>query len=246
MPVAYVLDWDGTIMPLFPGKKTTLEQLLTDYAQETQEFHKKLNLLLRAALIKIYRKVSEAFIAVFNDPAWTGESSLLKICDRVYIKPVKIQVNFMRKKAKDYAKHIPTNTKYAIKKCKSDLYIVTSEPKQLVEEILKCLEISSCFKEVYGPEFKIGDDIIEGFDELNLLAGVAGKYAGIYKICDKYNVIRALGDSRTDIFGFGLSKKLREKVEVYTFDTPQGRRLSELNPWVKIIGSIEEFLALDT
>lgn len=202
MTTARVLDWDGTLMPLFPGKKTTLEQLLADYAHEKSglEF---IGLGLRALFVKVYRQAARGFTSLFDDPTWTGESSTLKVCDRAYVKPARIPAKFMYKKARAYATRLSDDVKSAVKNCKDDIYIVTAEPVQLVEKILEHAGLSKYVKKVHGPEFKIADDVIVGFDALKMRAGISGKYAGICEI-EKlgYDKIYALGDSAPDV---GLS-----------------------------------------
>jgi len=197
--IAKVFDWDNTLMPLFPGGKTTLEKLLTDYAHEKSGFE-FLGLAMRALLIKVYRKAARGFTSIFNDPTWTGESSTLKVCDRAYIKPAKIPAEFMYKKAEEYAFHWGSNVKFAIKNCKEDIYIVTAEPVQLIEKILEYAGLSAHVKKVYGTEFKIENGVIIGFDALKMRAGISGKYAGICEI-EKlgYDKIYAMGDSAADV-----------------------------------------------
>lgn len=239
MTTARVLDWDNTLMPLFPGKKTTLEQLLTDYAYEKSgsDFIK---LGLRALLVKVYRQAARGFTSLFDDPTWTGESSTLKVCDRAYIKPARIPLKFMYEKAREYAAWLSNDVRSAVKNCKDDIYIVTAEPVQLVETILAYAGLSKYVKKVHGPEFKIETGIITGFDALKMRAGVSGKYAGICEI-EKlgYDRIYALGDSAADV---GL---ISSKVIPCTFY----KTTQALKDFVKkksglFVKDVPEFLAL--
>jgi phosphoserine phosphatase len=237
--IAKVLDWDGTLMPLFPGGKTIVEQLLTDYAYEKSgtEF---ISLVMRALFVKIYRQAARGFTSLFGDPTWTGESSTLKVCDRAYTRPARIPADFMCKKAREYASRLSDDVKSAIKNCKDDVYIVTAEPVQLIEKVLEYAGLSMHIKKVYGTEFKIENGIITGFDALKMRAGVSGKYAGICEIeklgCDK---IYALGDSAADV---GL---IGSKVIPCTFrKTTQALRDFVKKKSGKFVKNVEEFLAL--
>jgi phosphoglycolate phosphatase-like HAD superfamily hydrolase len=239
MKTARVLDWDGTLMPLFAGGKTTLEQLLTDYAYEKSgtEF---IGLVMRALFVKVYRQAARGFISLFGDPTWTGESSTLKVCDRAYLKPARIPTKFMYEKAREYASRLSNDVKSAIKNCEDDIYIVTAEPIQLIEKILGYAGLSKHVEKVYGIEFKIEKDIITGFDALKMRAGVSGKYVGICEI-EKlgYDKIYALGDSAADVGLIGT------KVIPCTFrKTTQALRDFVKKKSGKFVKNVEEFLAL--
>lgn len=215
---AKVLDFDGTIIRRTGC--TLLEQLMLDF-YKVQDIPKKADLLIRSAAVKLYRTIASNIGKIFNDHLITGETTSLQVFDILLLSKAKMPITFVEERAKEYSKKLKPKHIAAFKKCKDDLYIVSAEPVQLLEAVVKEAGISNCIKGIYGTKFKLKDDIIVGFERASLFAGVRGKYFGMYKIVSNgYSEIHAIGDSMADI---GLFEEYKGKVIPYTFnDAPQG------------------------
>lgn len=213
MSIARVLDCDGTLTDLSGG--TLLERLMMDY-YEQQPFILRANLAIRSLGVKSYKFLAQAIRKFSDDSQMTGETNSLKLFDVLMLRRAGITTSFLGTAAAEYAKLIKPEYLAAIRNCKEDIYIVSSEPKQLLEAVLIHAGIADNIRGVYGTRFEIVDGVIKKFDRSELVAGISGKHAGMADIVSNgYSKVYAIGDSTADI---GLFKTFRRKVVPYTFN----------------------------
>ena len=237
---ARVLDCDGTIIRKLENK-TLLELFLLEYCK-SRPFLEKTDLYFRATLIKsasaVLKSINKAFFG--NSYYITGETNLLRLCDLLYIRKAKIPCSFIEQFAAKHTHFLSPRIRQAISSCKDDLYIVTAEPRQLIEEVLKQTNLHNFVKDIYGTSFEIKNGEIVGFDKLWLYAGVRGKHIGLEKILAKgYDKIYAIGDSVADI---GLFSHESQKVLPFTFDdSPAELRNYVVKNGGYVVHTLDEF-----
>ena len=206
---AYVVDADGTIIR---GLDTTiLERLMLDF-YDTQAPLRKIGLALHYVPVKLFKSFAPYFGKWFGEEETTGETTSLQVFNIFMLRKAGMPLIFVKESAKEYAKYIRPKHVEALKKCKGDLYIVSAEPVELLEAIVKEAGLSDYVKKIYGNRFKVRDGIIVGFEKKGLFAGMRGKYRGMEKIILRgYHKIRAIGDSVADT---GLFDEIYFKEEL--------------------------------
>ncbi len=236
MTDARVLDCDGTIIK--KAERTLLETLMLDFYKK-QDVKRKIDLAIRYLVIKSYKSLSSCIGKIFGDEQITGETTSLELFEVLMLKDAGMPMDFVRERAKEYSRWIEPRHVAEFKKCNDDIYIVSAEPVQLIEEIVKNVGLEEHIQKIYGTKFKVEDGIITGFERVNLFAGVRGKYLGMQEIILKgYQHIYAIGDSMADIGLFSAHKK----IIPFTFsDSPK-----ELVDYVKssnglIVDDLAEF-----
>ena len=212
MGVARVLDWDGTITDNTEG--TLLERFLYDF-YDSRVGAKKTELALRSFLVRGYQTFAKSAGKLFEKEI-TGETTTFDVLEILVLRKSMIPFSFLRNRAKEYARLVIPAYVNAIKSCKEPVYIVSSEPIQMIQAILDELGLSEKVSGVYGTKFEVQDGKILGFDRLHLYAGTRGKYIGMEKIASNgYNKILAIGDSSADK---GLFKAHKDKVVPFTIN----------------------------
>ncbi|MCD6576026.1 MAG: haloacid dehalogenase-like hydrolase [Nanoarchaeota archaeon] len=236
MSNARVLDCDGTIVEKVEG--TLLERLMRDFYKE-QGLKRKMDFLLRYAIIKSYKSLSSSLGKIFGDDQITGETTSLELFDVLMLRRVEMPFSFVEKRAKEYSKLIKPHHIDAIRQCKDDIYIVSAEPVQLLEAIVREAGISKNIKKIYGTKFKIEDGVIQGFERINLFAGIRGKHLAMAEILSKgYSKVYAIGDSTADM---GLFHAY-EEVTPFTFhDSPGELKKYVLSRGGKVVMDLKEF-----
>jgi len=247
--IAIVVDCDDTIIGRIRvtrkrrltrrSNKTLLETLTRDWYKE-QSTSKKIGLTFGYLFVKAHKAFAPAWGKLFDDET-TGETTSMQVYGAFMLKKAEMSIDFIEQKAKEYAKLLKPSEIEAFKRCNCDVYIVSAEPVQLLEAIVKEAGLSGYVKGVFGTEFKVENGVITGFVKESLSAGIRGKYGGMKDIVSNgYSKVFALGDSMADV---GLTKLYQHKVTLGTFhDSPP-----ELKEYVKenggpIVGSSEEFL----
>ena len=134
--IALVLDCDDTIISTDEQSRTLLERLLVDY-YDTLSIPKKISMLYRSRLVKLAGTAARFLSKFFEDNETTGETTSLKACNLFLLKKERIPVEFLEERAAVYAKLIEPKHKEAIMHSKYPIYIVSSEPEQLLEAIIK-------------------------------------------------------------------------------------------------------------
>lgn len=235
--IARVLDCDGTITDIAEG--TLLERLMMDFYRE-QPLPKRINLFFRSLAIRGYGIFAKALGKFSGEQEITGETNSLKLFDLLMLRKAQIPMSFLDDRAKEYAKLIKPEHIAAIKNCKDDVYIVSAEPKQLLEAILIHAGLYQHIVGVYGTKFEIVNGVIEKFDRSELIAGVPGKHIGMADIISNgYSRVYAIGDSAADK---GLFKTYKRKILPYTFyNAPEDLVNFVLDNNGKVIDSLEEF-----
>lgn len=234
---ARVLDFDRTIIRKING--TLLELVTLDYLKE-QGLLKKIDLFFRSGFVKAAGALACSVGKVFNDSCITGETTSMKAYDVFVLRKAGIPLSFIEERAKEYAKFIEPKHIAAFKKCKDDVYIVSAEPVQFLELIVKYAGLSEYIKKIYGTKFKVENGIITGFEWEELAAGTHVKYLGMRDIISNgYSEIHAIGDSMSDI---GLFKKHKGRLIPYTFSDADPK----LVDYVKknngiIVNSLDDF-----
>ncbi len=182
-----VLDFDNVIY--WSKSSSALEDFLKNY----QSWKAKLFYPAVVGYFIFTRAVSR--ITGFK----TGETTLLTALDVILRKhpvPYSKIVDF----TENYSDNVDRDLVNLINSLPSEVYIVTSEPQDLVKEI--CDYVGLNVKEVYGNEFDVwSDNKIHGFKRYSLLGGMSGKYYRTKLLLkDKPEVkqIYAVGDSIAD------------------------------------------------
>ncbi len=237
MEEANVFDFDGTISQ--KTKATLLEKLIEDYYKK-QNLKNKLSMLSKITAIKLYKEASKTIGKIFDKHDITGETTSLEIFEVLLLKDLKIPMDFVYEKAKEYKNLIDKKHIKEFKNCQKDIYIVSAEPIQLLEAIVDELGLNEKIKKIYGTKFKVEDGLIKGFERTQLFAGVRGKYLGMKEIVSNgYSKIHAIGDSMADI---GLFEEHESKIIPYTFEnSPELLKEYVIEHGGKVLNNLEEF-----
>ncbi len=235
---AVVLDLDGTLIKT--KESSLLELLMKDYFNE-QSISTKIDLAIRYGIVKTYLGLTSTFGEIFNDKIITGETTSMEIFDILVMKKINMPISFIEERTKEYAKLINKSYIEAIKDCTHNVYIVSTEPTQITNEIIKNIGLEDKITKVYGTRFKVEKRVIKGFDRLQLFAGVRGKYLAIQEISSKgYNSIYAIGDTMADVGLFWA-----DSVIPFTFkDAPTDLKEYVLQHEGKIIRNLSDFFDL--
>ena len=146
----------------------------------------------------------------------TGESTVLAALD-IILNKHPLSKEYITDYGKELSENIPRDIIDLINKIPTRKFIVTSEPKDLVEVLVKYSGLK--MDGIYGNEFNIRDGFIYGFKHYNLDAGMSAKYFRtkllLYDLLTKgYPVskIYAIGDSISDK---GINGEIGIPVERY-------------------------------
>ncbi len=235
---ARVVDFDGT---LTNHNRTVLEQLALDYLETRPRDYYKL--IIRGTIVSYFTKLHKSFLDKFKrSPYFTGETTNLNAFDFLFLRKAEIPESFMKERAREYAEYIPKDVRKSIRQSKHHVYIISSEPVQLLENILLEADVLDSITEVRGNKFKMYDGIIEGFNRVQLLGGSRGKYFRISDLPKKYEIVRTLGDDKSDI---GLFRYLRDgagtNIIPYALSTAP-LELKQLVGEKGVLDSVVEFL----
>lgn len=237
MEEANVFDFDGTICR--KTKTNLIEKFIEDYYKK-QNLKNKFSMLLKITAIKLYKEASKTIGKIFDKHDITGETTSLEIFEVLLLKDLKIPMDFVYEKAKEYKDLIDKKHIEEFKNCQKDIYIVSAEPIQLLEAIVDELGLNEKIKKIYGTSFKVNNGVIEGFERTQLFAGVRGKYLGMKEIVSNgYSKIHAIGDSMADI---GLFEEHESKIIPYTFEnSPELLKEYVIEHGGKVLNNLEEF-----
>ena len=237
---ARVMDFDNTITV---HDRTVLSQLARDYVKNKPEGRR--GLLLRGLAVSTFMKISKAYVDKSADNRFfTAETTQLNAFDFFFLRKARIPWSFVRERAVEYANYIPERHRQALKDCSADLYIISSEPTQLIEVVLEEAGVYGEIEQVWGNSFDIHDGVIEGLERISLLGGSKNKFFHIRDLPEKYELVRTIGDDKSDL---GLFQYFRNKagvnVEIYAIENAAPILKRFVGPR-RILPSVVEFLEL--